>query len=145
TGARGVSAARALLRPHRIEIVSCSVLAVVMVAIGVGTWLRMNTFGIPDACFIPDAPAQCAVFRPGPMEAYYEALRTLGPAAFVAALAIPVISAVVLGLALVARELEQQTTVLAWSLSPSRIRWLGQRILLLGAGLVLIGLVAGEV
>jgi hypothetical protein len=87
-----MTAARALLRPYRIELVSCAVLAVLMVAIGVGTWLRMQAFGIPDACFQTAAPAACAQFAPGPIEAYYRALQTLGPAAYGAELAVPIIS-----------------------------------------------------
>jgi hypothetical protein len=49
----------------------------------------------------------------------------------------------VLGLALMAREVEQQTTVLAWSLSPSRIAWLLRRVIPAGLGLLTLGLVAG--
>lgn len=141
-----MTAARVLLRPHRIELVASGVLAAVMVAVGAGTVLRMVAFGIPGPCFAGDAdrPAGCAQYFPGAIQAYSEALQMLVPPAFGATLAVPMIAAVVVGLALVARELEQQTTVLAWSLSPSRVGWLLRRAVPAALGLLVVGLVAGE-
>jgi hypothetical protein len=141
-----VTTARVLLRPHRIELVASAVLAAVMVAVGAGTVLRMAAFGIPGPCFGGDAGrlASCARYVPGAIQAYSEALQMLLPPAYGATLAVPMIAAVVVGLALVARELEQQTTVLAWSLSPSRVGWLLRRAVPAALGLVVVGLVAGE-
>jgi hypothetical protein len=140
-----VTALWAVLRPHRIELVASLILAVAMVAIGVGTALRMAAFAIPAACFGPTASSTpgCEAFTPDKTGAYFDALTLLLPPAFAATVAVPIVAAVVLALAMVARELEQQTTVLAWSLSPSRVRWLVKRILPIAVGLIVLGLVAG--
>jgi hypothetical protein len=136
---------RAVLLPLRIELVASLVLTVAMIAIGVGTAVRMAAFGIPAACFGSGASSTpgCDAFIPDKTGAYFDALVLLLPAAFAATVAVPIVVAVVLALAMVARELEQQTTVLAWSLSPSRVRWLGMRVLPVAAGLIVLGLVAG--
>ena len=61
---------------------------------------------------------------------------------------LPFGAAVVLGVALVAREIEQGTALLAWPLARSRGRWLAGRVLpvaLLGALILVVPAMAGEV
>ena len=61
---------------------------------------------------------------------------------------LPFAAAVVLGVALVAREIEQGTALLAWPLARSRGRWLAGRILpvaLIGALILLVPAMAGDV
>jgi hypothetical protein len=136
---------RALLRPYRVELVASGVLAAVMVVIAGGAMLRMRAFGIPGACFSP-ARAQvagCEQFGPGEFNAYYAALGEMLPPAVGATTVVPMLVAIVLGIALVAREIEQQTTVFAWSMSASRISWHLRRVLPIGAIVLGIGIVAG--
>ena len=61
---------------------------------------------------------------------------------------VSVVGGLVLGVMVVGREVERGTTSLAWTLTPSRARWLLARCLLLGVGLVVacavIGLAADQ-
>ena len=56
---------------------------------------------------------------------------------------VPFIAAVLLGVPIVARELERGTSRLAWSLAPSRRRWFLARLLPVLAVMIVVGLVAG--
>ena len=140
---------RAILRPNRIELLAAAILGILMVAVAGGVAARLSMFDIPRECFGPNTgeASGCAVFQ-GEMFAYGEFTGSVGPAAGITTLLVPILAAMVLGLAVVGRELEQQTTNFAWSVAPSRARWLGSRlipvlILLLGIGL--IGGVLGDV
>lgn len=133
---------RAILRPNRIELLAAAVLGVLMVAVAGSVAARLSMFDIPAACFGPSSGdgTACAPFQ-GEMFAYGEFSGSFAPAAGVTTLIVPLLAAMVLGLAVVGRELEQQTTNFAWSVAPSRARWLGSRllpvlILLLGVGLI---------
>lgn len=55
----------------------------------------------------------------------------------------PVVAGLLLGGPIVARELESGTARLAWSLSPSRLRWFGQRVLPILAMALLAALAVG--
>jgi hypothetical protein len=58
-------------------------------------------------------------------------------------MAVPFIAAVLLGVPIVARELERGTARLAWSLAPSRGRWFLARLVPVVATMIVVGLVAG--
>jgi hypothetical protein len=61
-------------------------------------------------------------------------------------LGVPLVVAVIgalVGAPLVARELEQRTQLVAWTQSVTRRRWYGAKVLGLGAGLAVVGLLAG--
>jgi hypothetical protein len=55
----------------------------------------------------------------------------------------PLLSGVILGLSLIAKELEQGTAEFAWSVVPSRRAWLGARVVPVVLGLLAVGLIAG--
>jgi len=123
----------AVLRPNRVEITGTIVLAVAALVIGGGVAASsvIGPFlaGFPASCIATDTfdALACEAFRPR-IESYYNALSNVAPAAAGITVALPIIGAIVLGLALLARELEQQTTMFAWSLAPSRTRWLLGRL-----------------
>jgi len=123
----------AVLRPNRVEITGTLVLAVAALVIGGGvaasSVIGPLLAGFPARCLGAETfdPAACEAFRPR-IETYQNALSNVAPAAAGMTVALPIIGAVVLGLALLARELEQQTTLFAWSLAPSRTRWLLGRL-----------------
>jgi hypothetical protein len=124
----------AVLRPNRLEITGTLILAAAMVLIGggiaassvIGPWLA----GFPANCLgadTIDVATACEPFRPR-IDTYWSALQNVIPAARGMVIALPIIGAFTLGLALLARELEQQTALFGWSLSPSRSRWLLGRL-----------------
>lgn len=132
----------ALLRPYRSELMVGLLLAGVVVLAAGGVALRMLAFDIPAGCFAGIPAIDCEPYRPA-IDDYEHTISTLGLPALAVTIVIPVLVAVVLGVALVAREIEQQTTVFAWSMAPSRRRWLLRRAALVGALVIGLGLLGG--
>lgn len=64
-------------------------------------------------------------------------------AAYAAATALPIVIALILGVALVGRDIERGTAALAWQMARSRRRWLASRWLLMAALVVLLAMVLG--
>jgi ABC-type transport system involved in multi-copper enzyme maturation permease subunit len=144
-----VSSWRAILRPNRIELLAAAILGILMVAAAGSVAARLSMFDIPAECFGPSSGdgTGCAAFQ-GEMFAYGEFSGSFAPAAGITTIIVPILAAMVLGLAVVGRELEQQTTNFAWSVAPSRARWLGSRllpVLILLFGIGLIGGALGDV
>lgn len=133
---------RAILRPNRPELRAALILGLVMVAVGAGAIAYLRSFDIPDACFGMSQSAGCAAFQ-STMQAYGEAFSTVGTPAMIAGIVVPIVVAIVLGVALLAREIEQQTTNFAWSIAPSRAVWLRDRLIPILLVLLLLGLAGG--
>jgi ABC-type transport system involved in multi-copper enzyme maturation permease subunit len=121
-------------RIHRFEAVGLGLLAIGAFAFAGGVWFRLLALALPASCFINghDLDPSCAARQAG----FNEFQDLAGDFAMFAVLAIailPVALGLVLGVAVVAKELERGTVALAWSIAPSRRRWL--------LGVVLPGLV----
>jgi hypothetical protein len=133
----------AILRPNRPELRAAVILGFLMVAAAGGAIAWLRTFDIPDECFgsgnVGDRclPYQAAMF------AYGEAFSAVGNPAAIATLVAPIVVAMVLGIAVLAREIEQQTTNFAWSIAPSRSTWLRDRLIPILVVLVVLGLAGG--
>src|SRR5947207_14664263 len=100
----------AILRPNRPELRAAVILSAVMVAVAAIaiTWLR--SFDIPEECF--DAgyvDDRCRAYQ-GTISAYGEALGTVGNPAAIATCVAPIVVGMVLGIALLARERQQEET-----------------------------------
>jgi hypothetical protein len=133
----------AILRPNRPELRAAVILGAVMVAVGGVAILWLRTFDIPDACFSGrDLGVLCIPYQ-ATMLAYGEAMSTVGNPAAIATLVAPIVVAIVLGIALLAREIEQQTTNFAWSIAPSRATWLRDRLIPMLVLLLVLGLAGG--
>lgn len=133
----------AILRPNRPELRAAVILGGVMVVVAAATIAWLRTFDIPDVCFgVGLADAGCFPYQ-GTMFAYREALNTVGNPAAIATFVTPIVVAIVLGIALLARELEQQTTNFAWSIAPSRAAWLRDRLIPILLLLLAIGFAGG--
>jgi len=139
----------AVLRPNRFEITGTLILAAAMLLIGggvaassvIGPWLA----GFPANCLgadTIDVATACEPFRPR-IDTYWNVLQNIAPAARGMVVALPIIGALTLGLALVARELEQQTALFGLSLAPSRTRWLLGRLVPEAVLVAVICLVGG--
>jgi hypothetical protein len=123
----------ATLRPNRSELIGSAFLTIAMLAIGggvassasIGPWLG----GFPALCLDPEraSATDCARFAIR-IDEYWNAVSNVAGPAVGITVALPILVAVVLGLSLMARELEQQTTLFAWSIAPSRRRWLLARV-----------------
>jgi hypothetical protein len=137
-----MSLARTILGPHRFEAVGMAVLAVATFAVAAGLALRLASYQIPVVCFGPNPPDTCVAFQPD-VTRYFETAGTWGVVALGLIAVLPAIGGLILGIAMVGKELDQGTATFAWSIGPSRRRWLLQRVVPIGIALVVVGLVAG--
>ena len=128
----------ASLRPLRTELVGVAGLAGLLALAAAVIAARLLAFDVPAACFYAtDAICAGRQFDIAQYQAF--ASSWTSPVAYVGAL-FPAVAGVILGIAAVAKELDQRTAVLAWSVSPSRRRWMAQRILPLLGFIALLGL-----
>jgi ABC-type transport system involved in multi-copper enzyme maturation permease subunit len=117
--------ARLALRIHRFEAVALALVAVGAFAFAGGLWLRMLAFGLPASCLVFDDTGQfgCPA-RVQDVSDYQFLAGDFGMFGALAIAILPFVLGTILGVALVAKELERGTVALAWSISPSRRRWL---------------------
>ena len=111
------------LRLHRFEFVTCAGLgAAVIAALAYAVW-RMSLIHVPIACFRGpcDTPE-------GVLNKFFNVAGGLG-VVLGGPVLLPAVSGLVLGVALVGKEIERGTAVLAWSVGTSRRRWLAERLL----------------
>ncbi len=130
-------------RMHRFEVViSALLMAVLAVSVLIVT-SHLTDLNIPDACW---QSSRAGDFEPpgcAEMERFWDIARS--EAGYVRAglgLVAPIVG-LILGVPIVAREVELRTTSLAWSLALHRGRWLLSRLLpmlaLAAAGFVVLG------
>jgi hypothetical protein len=112
-----------------------SLLAVAAVLIVLAT--RLLAIDVA-ACSGPVLPFDC-----GARQAQADGLFSFVFVGQLLAAVLPVFGALVLGVAIVGREVERATTMLAWPLARSRTRWLGTRWLLVGAAVLVASLIVG--
>jgi hypothetical protein len=131
-------------RIHRFELVAVSLLAAAVLLFAGGLLLRLLAFGLPASCFgnfealDPGCPA-----RQLEVNDYMALASDIGGYALIGILVVPILGALVLGVALVAQELERGTTALAWAIAPSRRRWLLRKVVPVGLLVTAICLAAG--
>ncbi len=138
--------ARLLWRTHRIEIATMAALTVVLAVVALLVTARLGALTPNAACapliergYDPAGLAACPRFLE------YAGLRDLAlPLSNLIAL-LPLVVGVLLGSQLVAGELDRGTLQLAWTLEPTRRRWLVERLILGGLVVGAIGLVSALV
>lgn len=134
---------RAILRPNRPELRAALILGFLMVAAGTGAILWLQTFKIPEECFSgQDLGGLCNPYQ-ATMLAYGDAMSTVGNPAAISTLVAPIVVALVMGIAALAREIEQQTTNFAWSIAPSRATWLRDRMVPILLVVLVLGVAGG--
>jgi hypothetical protein len=142
-------AALVTLKLHRIEV------GIAVVAIlGLAAWaafavLNAAAVGVSDTCFAllgvtgPDDWGACRV----PLYAWADAHAGAGDHFRQMIEFIPFAAATLVGVPVVARELEARTAPIAWSLHPSRTRWLIHQlvpiVVLVGLAAAALGVAAG--
>ena len=118
---------RALLtfRIHRFEAVALAILAAAVLGAAGGLWLRLLAFDIPGSCFFsgPRFDPACAARQPE-VDAYFSLAGDIGMYIVLAIVILPFALGLIFGVAIISKEVERGTAALAWSISPSRRRWL---------------------
>jgi hypothetical protein len=141
---------RLILKQHRFEFVAVAVMCLGVAALALFEAWRLNSLGFPAAClengrppswFDPSvAPTACSIAS----RHFYDIAN--GPDARLVTQAgtlLPFLSGILVGAPLVAREVEEGTAPLAWSLAGSRSGWLLGRLVVAVAVLVPLLLAAG--
>ncbi len=138
-----VTSLRLALRLHRFE---AAAFAIVIVGLGVAAfvvagWLDGTGYG--RLCLDPSGTA----ILPPTCEAigarFYDLQARLAAPIAGLLVVLSFVAAILIGVAVVGREIERGTTRLAWSLAPSRRRWYVTRVLPLLVTLVVITFLAG--
>lgn len=137
-----MTAWRAALRPHRSELIAIAILSILVLLLAGGLVIRLLAFGIPTECFTFDASPACKGLDRLIAEYHDTTYRWVMPAFYAIAL-LPALSGLILGVSLVGKELDQGTTTLAWSIGPSRRRWLLLRAVPVALFVVAASLAAG--
>jgi hypothetical protein len=131
---------RHAFRLHRFELVSVAVLIAALVAACVAMAVALDATGFGAcAAFVDQMPIDCEVIS----RHFFELQEPWGVVLRSLLQAVPFIAAVLLGVPMIARELERGTARLAWSLAPSRGRWFLARLLPVLAAIVAVGITAG--
>jgi hypothetical protein len=133
------------LAPHRFAIVWVAIACLVTAAAAVGLAAWLARFAAPPGCLDLDIR-----YTP-PCTGYADALEAShdwGRPIVGLLTGLPFLAGLVLGVPLVAAEVENRTAQLAWWLDPSRWRWLLVRVVVIGAllaGLLALPALAGDV
>jgi hypothetical protein len=138
---RIVGPTRLTFQIHRFETSAVVVMTVLSVIVSAAVIAYLRGSGYAAACLGPtegDSPARC--FDPFPGMIARIAAGSAGLAAI-----FPFIAGLLLGGPVIAGELDGGTARLAWSLSPSRLRWFGHRVLPVVILLVVAAFVIGAV
>lgn len=130
------------VRPYRFELGALILVATVGMLFAGGLALRLLAFGLPTVCLGSERPESCIAYARA-TEEYGNTMQTWQAPVALVGLVFPSIAALLLGLALVGKEIDQRTTVFAWSMSPSRVRWLSNRVVPAVAVTALVTLVSG--
>lgn len=143
------------LKQHRFEVAVATLAAIVAGIIGISIILRIDALGVTRTCLDSAQASQdgspvtadCMVLLARGSEIIGETyLSGEGTIAVSIMGVLPFLLGLLGGVPIVSRELETRTAQTAWSLNPSRLRWLLRQIapvaLLLGAAITFAALVA---
>lgn len=141
---RIIGPSRLTFRIHRFEASAVVVMTILSVVVSALVIAYLRGSGYAAACFVPtdgESPARC--FDPFPGMIARIASGSIG-----LAMLFPFVAGLLSGGPVIAGEIDSGTARLAWSLSPSRLRWFAHRVLpilalLVGAAYV-IGIVADQ-
>lgn len=136
-----MSTARLSVRLFRFELTAVVSVLVLASALAVLAAASISGLAPPARCFEPYVdmpPPGCEAAG----QAFYEAQSLASPLVIVLAIG-PALAGALLGVPIVAREVERGTARLAWSLTPSRTRWFAGRVVVSLLVLVAVAYLAG--
>ena len=130
---------RLTFRLYRFEIISFSVLIGLLAIAAVVTANMLDATGYGANCWTGTGSPACESMG----RAFFDLEQARVPLIRASLIAMPYLLAALVGAPLVATELERGTTRLAWSLAPSRVRWLVARTVPIAVITFALALVAG--
>lgn len=136
-----MTTARLLFKIHRFESLAVAAGALLLAVAALYVASRLNSAAVETGCvqqwfdsgWFDAGPFEASPACEQSMQAFlsineYEAGKVMAGMAV-----LPFVAGLLLGVPLVAREVEQRTATLAWSLQSSRLRWLFKRALIVAA------------
>ena len=138
-----LAAARVTLKPYRLEIGMAAVAAIIVGIAALIVTYRLVSIPMPPGCFEAWVQGPGGVFSPDCEHATFlwESIdANEANVVFSAMIFVPFVLGLIGGVPIVARELEMGTAQTAWFLWPSRLHWLGRKLVpvlaLLGVAIV---------
>jgi hypothetical protein len=131
------------LRMDRFEFRTIAALGIGALLVSAILAARLLSFGIPDRCLGADELSAVCEAWATRVVAYHEAATLAGPVVLAAFALLPIVGGLLVGTSLVGKEIDERTTIFAWSVGPDRRRWLALRALPPAALLVLVTLAVG--
>jgi ABC-type transport system involved in multi-copper enzyme maturation permease subunit len=150
---------RLLLKTYRFELIAITIVCLGLTGTELFLTTQLDALALPKECQFDQNISVIQGFAPQPTDqaladscqakvsAFYETDQHAAEIMGVGA-AVPVLAGILIGVAVVGRELESGTVSLAWTLSRSRRRWYLTRALLVGAilgGVLLVPAFAANV
>jgi hypothetical protein len=141
-----LASAMLTLKIHRFEVTAAVVLALATAAAGGWILVQLSGLNVPAHCIDgwlvtgPEGRLECAE----PMSEWAAVMGQQGDRFFWAMIALPFAVGLLGGVPLVARDLETQTSQIAWWLNASRLRWFARHALYVGFPLV-VGLAIASI
>ncbi|MBI2781465.1 MAG: hypothetical protein HYX55_06695 [Chloroflexi bacterium] len=136
---------RAAMRPMRTELLGVAGVTALLLLAAAGVAVRLLAFDLPIACLDTESTSAICFGRQFDAQAYASFASKWSGLVGIFAIALPAVAGLILGIVAIAKELDQRTAVLAWSVDVSRRHWLAQRTLPLLAVIVVLGVVSAEV
>ncbi len=131
---------RLALRLHRFEVVGFAALVALLSAAAVLVAVSLDNTGYADLCpFDGSGGRACELIG----QEFWGIQQSRAAPVQGVLLILPFLLGALVGVPLVARELERGTSRLAWSLAPSRVRWLIGRLVPAAVVVFAVSLVAG--
>jgi hypothetical protein len=125
------ASARVLLKPYRFEVGAAAIAALILGVAALIVTYRLVSIPMPPGCFEAWVAAPGNTYAPDCEHATFLwgsiNANEAGPV-FSALLFLPFLAGLIAGVPIVARELEMGTAQTAWFLWPSRMRWLGRKL-----------------
>jgi hypothetical protein len=136
-----VSGLALTVRSHRSEVIGAGMVGLLALVGALFVASHLALADIPITCFGAGGP-ECLGMDPR-IGAYREFARQWGYVALGGLVLLPIIPGLILGIALVGKEIDRGTAVFAWSLAPSRRRWFLTRAMPIGTVIVAASLAGG--
>ena len=122
---------RLVLRQHRWTLGFGVLLALVLGVAALVSWAALAGISTPAHCiedrFLEPIPAECVG-----TEDFLRTNEDIAGKVMAAMAVLPLLTGILVGVPLVGSEIETRTATIAWSLGPSRRRWLVVRLAILG-------------
>jgi ABC-type transport system involved in multi-copper enzyme maturation permease subunit len=138
-----LTAWRLTFRLHRFELIALAVLAVLLTGLALLVAARLDSIGFTGVCIDRTGTRPIPGFCEQLGQLFYSRANSEASPVQSFIVVVPFLAAILLGVAIVGREIERGTARLAWSLAPSRRAWFLMRLVPIAILLAVVTFVLG--